>query len=75
MTDSIRLSKRVAELRVCSRRDAELTITGGWVQVDGVVVEEPQFRVTNQRIDIDPRADTPRPSLSRCCCTSRRGCR
>ena len=57
MTDSIRLSKRVAELRACSRRDAELTITGGWVQVDGVVVEEPQFRVTDQRIEIDPRAD------------------
>jgi len=57
MTDSTRLSKRVAELRACSRRDAELTITGGWVQVDGVVVEEPQFRVTDQRIEIDPRAD------------------
>ncbi len=57
MTDSIRLSKRVAELRACSRRDAELTITGGWVRVDGVVVEEPQFRVTDQRIEIDPKAD------------------
>ena len=57
MTDSIRLSKRVAELSACSRRDAELTITGGWVRVDGVVVEEPQFRVTDQRIDIDPKAD------------------
>ncbi len=57
MTDSIRLSKRVAELCACSRRDAELTITGGWVRVDGVVVEEPQFRVTDQRIEIDPKAD------------------
>lgn len=57
MTDSIRLSKRVAELSACSRRDAELTITGGWVRVDGVVVEEPQFRVTDQRIEIDPKAD------------------
>ena len=57
MTDSIRLSKRVAELRACSRRDAELTITGGWVRVDGVAVEEPQFRVTDQRIEIDPKAD------------------
>ncbi|OZA29059.1 MAG: RNA-binding protein [Hydrogenophilales bacterium 17-61-9] len=57
MTDSTRLSKRVAELRACSRRDAELTITGGWVRVDGVVIEEPQFRVTDQRIEIDPRAD------------------
>ena len=57
MTDSIRLSKRVAELRACSRRDAELIITGGWVRVDGIVVEEPQFRVTDQRIEIDPKAD------------------
>ncbi len=57
MTDSIRLSKRVAELRACSRREAEQIITGGWVRVDGVVIEEPQFRVANQHIDIDPQAD------------------
>ena len=57
MTDPIRLSKRVAELRACSRREAELTIAGGWVRVDGVMVEEPQFRVTDQRIEIDPKAD------------------
>ena len=57
MTDPIRLAKRVAELRTCSRREAELFITGGWVQVDGVVIEEPQFRVTDQRIEIDPQAD------------------
>ncbi|MDO9467402.1 MAG: RNA pseudouridine synthase, partial [Thiobacillus sp.] len=57
MTDPIRLAKRVAELRGCSRREAEQFITGGWVKVDGIVVEEPQFRVTDQRIDIDPRAD------------------
>jgi 23S rRNA pseudouridine2604 synthase len=57
MTDSIRLAKRVAELRACSRREAEQFITGGWVRVDGVVVEEPQFRVAGQRIEIDPQAD------------------
>jgi 23S rRNA pseudouridine2604 synthase len=57
MTDSIRLSKRVAELRACSRREAEQIITGGWVRVDDVVIEEPQFRVASQRIDIDPQAD------------------
>jgi len=57
MTDSIRLAKRVAELRHCSRREAELIITGGLVRVDGVVVEEPQFRVSDPRIEIDPRAD------------------
>jgi 23S rRNA pseudouridine2604 synthase len=57
MTDTIRLAKRVAELRGCSRREAELFISGGWVRVDGVVVEEPQFRVGDQRVDIDPQAD------------------
>lgn len=57
MTDPIRLAKRVAELRGCSRREAELVIAGGWVRVDGVVVEEPHFRVAEQRIEIDPEAD------------------
>jgi len=57
MTEPIRLAKRVAELRGCSRREAELFISGGWVRVDGVVVEEPQFRVTDQRVEIDPQAD------------------
>jgi 23S rRNA pseudouridine2604 synthase len=57
MTDPIRLAKRVAELRGCSRREAEQYITGGWVRVDGVTVEEPQFRVADQRVEIDPQAD------------------
>jgi 23S rRNA pseudouridine2604 synthase len=57
MTDPIRLAKRVAELRACSRREAEQLIAGGWVQVDGVVVEEPQFRVADQRVVIDPLAN------------------
>jgi 23S rRNA pseudouridine2604 synthase len=57
MTDPVRLAKRVAELRGCSRREAEQYIAGGWVKVDGIVVEEPQFRVAGQRIDIDPQAD------------------
>ena len=57
MTEPIRLAKRVAELRTCSRREAEQLITGGWVRVDGVVVEEPQFRVTDQRVEIDPNAN------------------
>ncbi|MBT9567253.1 MAG: rRNA pseudouridine synthase [Thiobacillus sp.] len=57
MTDSIRLSKRVAELRACSRREAEQLISAGWVRVDGTVVDTPEFRVSDQRIDIDPDAD------------------
>jgi len=57
MTAPIRLARRVAELRPCSRREAEQLITGGWVRVDGIVVEEPQFRVGDQRVEIDSRAD------------------
>ncbi len=57
MIEPVRLAKRVAELRGCSRREAEQLITGGWVRVDGIVVEEPQFRVGAQRIEIDPLAD------------------
>ena len=60
MTDpvdsSVRLAKRVAALVPCSRREAEQYIEGGWVRVNGAVVEEPQFRVTDQRVEIDPEA-------------------
>lgn len=56
MTESLRLAKRLAQLLPCSRREAELYITGGWVRVDGVVVEEPQFRVTDQHIELHPQA-------------------
>ena len=53
MTDPIRLSKHLAALLPCSRREAELYIAGGWVRVDGVVVEEPQFRITDQKVELD----------------------
>ncbi|MBX8514827.1 rRNA pseudouridine synthase [Pseudomonas cichorii] len=61
MTDPIRLSKRLIELVGCSRREAELYIEGGWVTVDGEVVEEPQFKVENQKVELSPdaRAETP----------------
>ena len=51
-----RLSKRVAELVPCSRREAEQYIEGGWVMVDGKVVEEPMFRVSSQAVAMDPHA-------------------
>ncbi len=56
MTEPVRLSKRVAALVRCSRRDAERYIEGGWVRVDGKVVEEPQFRVADERVELDPGA-------------------
>lgn len=56
MTEPVRLAKRLAELVPCSRREAELYITGGWVTVDGQVVEEPQFKVAEQKIELHPDA-------------------
>ncbi|WP_114240599.1 rRNA pseudouridine synthase [Dyella sp. C9] len=56
MTEPVRLAKRVAALAQCSRREAEMYIEGGWVRVDGTVVEEPQFKVLEQHIEIDPQA-------------------
>ncbi len=52
-----RLSRRVAELAGCSRREAELYIEGGWVQVDGTVVDQPGAKVLPQQaVQIAPGA-------------------
>ena len=56
MTEPVRLAKRLADMLACSRREAEQYIEGGFVAVDGVVVEEPQFRVQNQSIVLSPDA-------------------
>jgi 23S rRNA pseudouridine2604 synthase len=56
MTEPVRLAKRVVALTQCSRREAEQYIEGGWVRVDGVVVEEPQFMVDTQVVELDPHA-------------------
>lgn len=52
-----RLSKVVAALVPCSRREAEQYIAEGWVRVDGRIVEEPQFRVSDEIVEVDPRAN------------------
>lgn len=56
MTEPVRLAKRVVALAQCSRREAEQYIEGGWVKVDGVVVELPQFMVDTQTVELDPGA-------------------
>jgi 23S rRNA pseudouridine2604 synthase len=56
MTAPIRLAKRLAELVPCSRREAELYIAGGWVMVDGQMVDEPQFMVSQQKVELHPEA-------------------
>ncbi len=61
MTDPIRLSKRLIAITGCSRREAELYIEGGWVTVDGVVVDEPQFKVAEQNVALLPDAVASQP--------------
>ena len=56
MTEAIRLAKRLIEIVHCSRREAELYIAGGWVMVDGQVVEAPQFMVSDQSVTLHPDA-------------------
>src|SRR5471032_591483 len=46
---SVCLAKRVAEMRPCSRREAEVYIEGGFVSVDGELVEEAGARVTMEQ--------------------------
>jgi 23S rRNA pseudouridine2604 synthase len=52
-----RLSKRMSELNLCSRREADRWITNGWVKVDGKVVNTLGVRVSpDARIEIDRAA-------------------
>lgn len=62
MTAPVRLSKRLAALLPCSRSDAEQYIEDGWVRVDGRVVVEPHFRVTHERVELDPKATLQAPT-------------
>lgn len=55
--DHPRLSKRMSELGLCSRREAEEWIVNGWVKVDGRVVDVLGSRVARTaRVEIDRRA-------------------
>ena len=56
MSEPVRLSRRVSELARCSRADAERYIEGGWVRVDGKVVDAPQLMVSDERVELDPHA-------------------
>ena len=62
MNEPVRLAKRLAEMLPCSRREAEQYIEGGWVTVDGVVIEEPQFRVLCQTIELSKDASLLAPT-------------
>ncbi len=57
MTEPIRLSKRMSELGLCSRREADEWIARGWVRVDGIVISELGSKVlSHQRISVERQA-------------------
>ena len=70
--DDPRLSKRMGELGLCSRREAEQWIVNGWVSVDGKIIDTLGVRVSPQaRIDIDPAARDHQSEQVTICSTSR----
>ena len=57
MSEPIRLSKRMSELGLCSRREADEWISRGWVRVDGAVVSVLGSKVLpGQKITIERQA-------------------
>lgn len=57
MTEPVRLSKRMSELGLCSRREADEWIERGWVRVDGAVVSQLGSKVLpHQRITVERQA-------------------
>jgi 23S rRNA pseudouridine2604 synthase len=54
--DGERLSKRMGELKLASRREADEWIAAGWVRVNGKVAVLGQRVVGDVHIDIDPAA-------------------
>ncbi|WAW10613.1 rRNA pseudouridine synthase [Oxalobacter vibrioformis] len=59
MTDSIRLSKRMSELGICSRREADEWIERGWVRVDGQIISQLGTKIhPDQKITIEKKAQS-----------------
>ncbi len=60
MTDpaaaTTRLNKRMAELGLCSRREADDWIARGWVRVDGELASMGLQVASQARIEVDPKA-------------------
>lgn len=53
---TVRLNKRMAELGLASRREADEWISRGWVRVNGRVAEMGMQVLPDVRIEIDPQA-------------------
>jgi 23S rRNA pseudouridine2604 synthase len=53
---TVRLNKRMAELGLCSRREADAWIDQGWVRVNGQVAEMGMQVGSTDRITVEPEA-------------------
>ena len=53
---AVRLNKRMAEMGLCSRREADEWIDQGWVRVNGVVAEMGNRVLSTDRIEVAPEA-------------------
>ena len=60
---TIRLNKRMAELGLCSRREADAWIEQGWVRVNGQPAVVGQPVAANARIEIDRAAEQQQKQL------------
>ena len=60
---TVRLNKRMAELGICSRREADAWIANGWVRVDGQLAVMGQPVAMNARIEIDRAAEQQQKQL------------
>ena len=57
MNEPVRLSKRMSELRICSRREADEWIERGWVMVDGKVISQLGSKILpDQKITVRKQA-------------------
>lgn len=57
MNEPLRLSKRMSELGLCSRREADEWIARGWVRVDGKVISELGTKILpSQRVTVERQA-------------------
>ncbi|MEB0165439.1 pseudouridine synthase, partial [Glaciimonas sp. CA11.2] len=57
MTEPLRLSKRMSELGLCSRREADEWIARGWVRVDGIIISELGSKVLpHQHVTVERQA-------------------
>jgi 23S rRNA pseudouridine2604 synthase len=65
MSEPIRLSKRMSELGLSSRREADEWIAKGWVRVDGKVISELGSKVLPEQKNHHRKTGASRASSAR----------